>query len=168
MTTHADYAAVIDQFPQAAAEAIWLGALLTVHFSEGDEAKEARRLLNSLEAIRARTLEASPRPVHASGKAMARSSDIESLRQALVHEYKLRILYKDKRGQATERVVWPLDTEQYGPNGAMLCWCEIRQDFRHFRFDRVQRMDVILERTPAPRIVMKAFASIVMEDVDYL
>lgn len=170
MTKHADYAAVIDQFPQAAAEAIWLGALLTVHFSEGDEAKEARHLLDSLEAIRSRTLEASANPATTSNKpakSIAPSSDAEALRQALIHENKLRILYKDKSGRATERVVWPLDTEHYGPRGAMLCWCEKRQDFRHFRFDRVQRMDVMPEKTNAPRNVIMAFASIVMEEVDY-
>ena len=167
MKSHTDYVAVLDQLPQASLESIWLGALLTVHFSGGDVAKEARRLLDGLEGIRSRTPEASARPADlgkSSAKSMAPASDSETLRQALIHEYKLKILYKDKSGRATERVVWPLDTEHYGPKGAMLCWCEKRQDFRHFRFDRVQQLIVVQEKIGAPRKVMAMFAEIIMSD----
>ena len=167
MISHTDYTAVLNNLPQAAVESIWLGALLTVHFSEGEVAKEARRLLDALEGIRTRTLEASAKPAglsNSSTKAMAPASDSEALRQALIHEYKLKIFYKDKSGRATERLVWPLDTEHYGPKGAMLCWCEKRQDFRHFRFDRVQQLIVMQEKTGAPRKIMAMFAQITMSD----
>ena len=167
MKSHTDYAAIIDQLPLAAAESVWLGALLTVHFSGGEIAKEARRLLDGLEAIRTRTLEASaklPSLGNSSAKSMAPASDSEALRQALIHEYKLKILYKDTSDRATERVVWPLDTEHYGPKGAMLCWCEKRRNFRHFRFDRVQQLVVLQEKTGAPRKVMAMFAQITMTD----
>jgi predicted DNA-binding transcriptional regulator YafY len=167
MKHHTEYAAVLDQLPQAAAESIWLGALLTVHFSVGQIAKEARLLLDGLESIRARTLEASAEPAssgRSTAKSMVYASDSEALRQALIHEYKLKIVYKDKLGRTTERLVWPLDTENYGTNGAMLCWCEKRQDFRHFRFDRVQQLIVVQEKTGAPRTVMAKFAAIIMSD----
>jgi predicted DNA-binding transcriptional regulator YafY len=167
MKTHTDYAAIMDQLPLAAVESVWLGALLTVHFSGGEVANEARRLLEGLEAIRTRTLEASARPAslgNASAKSLEASSEAASLRQALTHENKLKILYKDKSGRATERVVWPLTTEPYGPKGAMLCWCEKRQDFRHFRFDRVQQLSVLPDKTGAPRQVMAMFAQITMSD----
>jgi predicted DNA-binding transcriptional regulator YafY len=166
MKTHTETALFLDQLPQATAESIWLGALLMLHFSDGEVANEARYLLDALEAIRARTLEASAKPTNfgnTSAKAVAASTDAESLRQALIHEFKLKILYMDKSGRATERVVWPLDTEHYGPKGAMLCWCEKRQDFRHFRFDRVQQLVVLPEKTSAPRKVMAAFAQIITE-----
>jgi predicted DNA-binding transcriptional regulator YafY len=167
MESHTDYAAILDQFPLAAVESVWLGALLTVHFAEGEVAKEARKLLDGLEAIRTRTLEASANPAilgNSSAKSMAPASDSETLRQALIHEYKLKIFYKDKSGRVTERIVWPLDTEHYGPKGAMLCWCEKRQDFRHFRFDRVQQLSVLPEKTKASRKVMAMFAQITMSD----
>jgi predicted DNA-binding transcriptional regulator YafY len=167
MKRDADYAAVLEQLPQVAVESVWLGALLTVHMTEGEAAKNARRLVDSLEAIRARTLEASAKPAtirNKSAKSITRSSATESLRQALVHENKLKILYKDGSGRATERVVWPLDMEHYGPHGAMLCWCEKREGFRHFRFDRVQRLVVLPEKTGAPRKVLAAFARIAVQD----
>lgn len=167
MKSQTDYVAVLDLLPQTAVESIWLGALLTVHFSWGEVAKEARRLLDSLEDIRSRTLEASAKPAslgNSSAKSMAPASDGEALRQVLIHEYKLKIFYTDKSGRATERLVWPLDTEHYGPKGAMLCWCEKRQDFRHFRIDRVQQLIIVQEKTGAPRKVMTMFAEITMSD----
>jgi predicted DNA-binding transcriptional regulator YafY len=167
MKRDVDYAAVLEQLPQAAIESIWLGSLLTVHMIRGEAATDARRLLDCLDTIRARTLEASAKTANlgnTSAKAMAPSSDADALRQALIHENKIKIFYRDKSGRATERVVWPLDTEPYGPKGAMLCWCEKRQDFRHFRFDRVQRLVVLPEKTGAPRKVLAAFAQIAVSD----
>lgn len=167
MKSQNNRAAVLAQLPQAAVESIWLGALLTVQMVGGESAREARLLLDSLEAIRARTLEASAKPATSNNKpakSIAPSSDAEALRQALIHENKLKILYKDGSERATERVVWPLDTKHYGPRGAMLCWCEKRQDFRHFRFDRVQRLLVLPEKMAAPRAVMAAFAQSIERD----
>jgi predicted DNA-binding transcriptional regulator YafY len=161
-----DYAAVLEQLPLATVESIWLGALLTVHMVGGGEAIEARHLLDSLESMRARTLEAFAKPStinNRPAKSITISSVAESLRQALIHENKLNILYKDGSGRATERVVWPLDTEHYGPKGAMLCWCEKRHDFRHFRFDRVQRLSILPEKIGAPRKVLAAFAQVAVQ-----
>jgi predicted DNA-binding transcriptional regulator YafY len=162
-----DYTTVLQLLPQTAVESVWLGALLTIHFSGGEVAKEARRLLDGLEALRANTLDASAKPESLSrtaAKGMATFNDVDALQQALIHENKIKILYKDKSGHPTERVVWPLNTEHYGPKGAMLCWCEKRQDFRHFRFDRLQQLVVLPDKSGAPRHVMSIFAQIIMPD----
>jgi predicted DNA-binding transcriptional regulator YafY len=166
MKKKVDQSAVLEQLQQPTLDSIWLGALLTLHMSGGEAATEARRLLDSLESMRVRTLDASAKSSttrNKPAKAMTLASDAESLRQALIHENKLKIFYKDGSGRATERVVWPLDIEHYGPKGAMFCWCEKRQDFRNFRFDRVQQLLVLPEKTGAPRKVMAAFAQITVD-----
>jgi predicted DNA-binding transcriptional regulator YafY len=95
-------------------------------------------------------------PSTRSGQAPAHHLDVHALRHALVHELKLSIGYTDAKGRATQCTVWPLDVEDYGPNGAMLAWCEKRADFRNFRFDRVTSLTVLHERADAPRTVMKS------------
>jgi predicted DNA-binding transcriptional regulator YafY len=70
---------------------------------------------------------------------------------------KLRVAYIDAKGCATERTVWPLDVEDYGPNGSMLAYCEKREDVRNFRFDRITELAIIHERLETPRNVMLAF-----------
>jgi predicted DNA-binding transcriptional regulator YafY len=90
-------------------------------------------------------------------QALAHHLDIHALRQALIHEMKLRIAYIDAKGRATKRIVWPLDVQDYGPSGAMFAWCEKREDFRNFRFDRITELAIIQQRFEAPRCVMIAF-----------
>ncbi len=157
-----ELADALARLPQPTLDALWLGALLTVRLSDGALAVEAQKLLAALEGLRADTIDAEittyqPEPAHgAVANALAPMLDVATLRHALEHELKLAIGYVDARGRETRRTVWPLDVEDYGPNGAMLCWCEKRRDFRNFRFDRVTSLRVLPARTEAPRAVMKA------------
>ncbi|QQR73977.1 MAG: YafY family transcriptional regulator [Holophagales bacterium] len=66
------------------------------------------------------------------------------VRRALRESHKLRLAYRDANGQATERVVRPLALAFYGPVWTLAAWCELREDFRNFRVDRI----AALEMTP--------------------
>ncbi|HKR42842.1 MAG TPA: YafY family protein [Paraburkholderia sp.] len=50
---------------------------------------------------------------------------------------KLRIRYRDERGRASERTIWPLLIGYADAVRLLVAWCELRQDFRHFRTDRI-------------------------------
>src|SRR5215471_10195824 len=58
-------------------------------------------------------------------------------REALVGRKRLRIAYATKDGVATERTVRPLGIFFWGRTWTLAAWCELRQDFRNFRLDRV-------------------------------
>jgi predicted DNA-binding transcriptional regulator YafY len=156
-------AAALAALPPAALGSVWLGALLCERLAEASQGLRARAILDALEAMRAATLDLSPVPAGArgtparEGKAVARLVDPEALRAALLQERRLAIVYRDGKSRTTSRVVWPLAVEDYGPNGAMLAWCETRRDFRNFRFDRIGEIEVLPERAAAPRDVMLAF-----------
>jgi predicted DNA-binding transcriptional regulator YafY len=156
--------ATLSRLSQNETETIWLGALLTARLADGESTEAARRIVAALEGIRASTidgkvmvldLEASDNET--TSQALAHHLDIHALRQALIHEMKLRIAYIDAKGRATKRIVWPLDVQDYGPSGAMFAWCEKREDFRNFRFDRITELAIIQQRFEAPRCVMIAF-----------
>jgi predicted DNA-binding transcriptional regulator YafY len=158
-----DLAATLGNLLPQEMEAIWLGALLTVRLGNDENAKVARRLLAALEAIRASTIDGTVivrdlevSDITATSQALAHHLDMHALRQGLIHEMKLRIAYIDAKGRATERFVWPLDVQDYGPNGAMLAYCEKREDFRNFRFDRITEPSITQQRFEAPRGVMLA------------
>jgi predicted DNA-binding transcriptional regulator YafY len=159
-----DLAATLSQLMPQDMNAVWLGALLTARLADTEIAAAAKRITNALEAIRASTIDAAAinRDADAGGEVAAAKSlthhlDIHALRQALVHELKLRIEYVDAKDRTTKRTVWPLDVQDYGPNDAMLAWCEKRADFRNFRFDRIIELAIIHKRFEAPRSVMLAF-----------
>jgi predicted DNA-binding transcriptional regulator YafY len=58
-------------------------------------------------------------------------------REALVARHKLRMAYAAKDGKGTERTVRPLGIFFWGRTWTLAAWCELRQDFRNFRLDRV-------------------------------
>lgn len=68
---------------------------------------------------------------------LAINVDMADLRQAMRTRHKLRLDYTNEAGARTERVVRPLALAFYGPIWLMLGWCELRDDFRSFRVDRM-------------------------------
>ena len=59
------------------------------------------------------------------------------IRLAIRNEAKLGLTYADAEGQRTRRVVLPLALVYYVDSTILAAWCELRQDFRHFRLDRI-------------------------------
>jgi predicted DNA-binding transcriptional regulator YafY len=165
--------AALSQLPPEMMETVWLGALLTARLVDDAHAKAARAIIAALEHIRASTIDSdvvmiTPDDGNKSGKkTLAHRLDIHALREALIHEWKLGIAYTDAKGRATQRTVWPLDVGDYGPNGAMLAFCEKRQDFRNFRFDRITELAIVQQKLNAPRRVMLAFYTALSGDDEF-
>lgn len=60
------------------------------------------------------------------------------LEQAIVERRVTRLSYIDRRDQPTERVVEPVAVVGRVPNWYLVAWCQLRNDLRSFRLDRVQ------------------------------
>ena len=54
-------------------------------------------------------------------------------------EYLIRfdITYEDEKGNESQRIVRPLGVWFWGKVWTAVCWCELRNDFRMFRLDRI-------------------------------
>jgi predicted DNA-binding transcriptional regulator YafY len=50
---------------------------------------------------------------------------------------KLRLRYQSETGEETDRTVWPVILGYADASCLLVAWCELRQDFRHFRTDRM-------------------------------
>ena len=83
---------------------------------------------------------------------------LPAIREAIRREHKLRIDYRDQAGAATQRVVWPIGLAFYDNKHALVAWCELREDFRFFRADRIAELSPTGERYPRRRTALaKAF-----------
>ncbi|WRH89897.1 YafY family protein [Nguyenibacter sp. L1] len=78
------------------------------------------------------------------------------IRQAMRDETKLHLRYTDKKGIATERVVWPVAIGFFEAAEVLAAWCEKRDDFRHFRLDRIAAVTSGSERYPRRRRILLA------------
>lgn len=72
--------------------------------------------------------------------------DTAPYRRAIRDRRVLEILYEDEDGRRSERRVRPLGLLFYGPKWLLAAWCELRQDFRSFRLDRVAALQTLDER----------------------
>jgi predicted DNA-binding transcriptional regulator YafY len=71
---------------------------------------------------------------------------LQTLREAVQARQKLRLHYRDVSGDASERIVRPLGCFYWGKVWTLSTWCELRNDFRGFRIDRMDAVDVLPER----------------------
>lgn len=62
------------------------------------------------------------------------------IRAACEKQLKMQVFYADEAGCSTQRTVWPLGIVGLQGKWLLLAWCELRQDYRTFRFDRIQSL----------------------------
>lgn len=77
--------------------------------------------------------------------------DLAVIRQAIRSERKLRLQYRDGAGAESERIVWPFALSYFDRVRVLLTWCELRENFRHFRTDRIADLAIIDTRYPRRR-----------------
>lgn len=76
------------------------------------------------------------------------------LRAAVRAERKLDITYVDASGIRSQRVVWPFALVYFDQARILMCWCELRADFRNFRSDRISNVEQLEERYPKRRSIL--------------
>jgi predicted DNA-binding transcriptional regulator YafY len=75
--------------------------------------------------------------------------DLAEVRRAIRDERRAEIGYIDGAGARSSRVVWPFAVAFFDGAQVVAAWCELRQDFRHFRTDRFAGWQTL--ETPYPR-----------------
>jgi predicted DNA-binding transcriptional regulator YafY len=69
-----------------------------------------------------------------------------SVQRGVAQRQVLRLTYRTRsRGDETLREVEPLGVVFYGGAWYLVAWCRLRKDIRHFRVDRVQRLELLKE-----------------------
>ena len=145
-------------FGEEEIEALVLGASWVALQADPELAQAARNALQRISATLPQRLRLA---VETSGMLVPRSAHnttpepwLPVLRSAIRSEEKLLMDYRDADGQATCRTVWPFAMAFFQTSRVLVAWCELRQDFRHFRADRVDCLRTTGERYPTRRHVL--------------
>ena len=139
-------------FDQDEIEALAFGMRMVQTWGDSELAHAAERALGKVQAVlpeeRQHLVEATPlfAPAHF-GEGLVRF-DIAGLRHAIRERRYVRVSYVDYHGAATERRLRPLAMVFLGQVWLLTAWCELRDDFRAFRPDRIKRLEVLEERFP--------------------
>ena len=62
----------------------------------------------------------------------------------------------DGAAAVTQRIVWPFALGYFDSARVVAAWCELRGAYRHFRTDRIQRVEMLETRYPRRRALMLA------------
>jgi predicted DNA-binding transcriptional regulator YafY len=81
-------------------------------------------------------------------------ADLGVIRKAIRAERILKLTYTDESGAVTVRRVWPFAISFFEQVRVVVAWCELRQDYRHFRTDRIVEMAPQDVRYPRRRAVL--------------
>lgn len=76
------------------------------------------------------------------------------IRLAIRKEYKLHINYIDVKGDESQRIIWPLALGFFEEIHVIVAWCELRENFRHFRTDRILNITQLESRFAQRRQTM--------------
>jgi len=82
--------------------------------------------------------------------------DVAQLRAWIRAGRKLGLSYGDENDRQTERVVWPLLIGYRDATRLLVAWCELRDDFRTFRLDRIRQADFLDALIPQRPVMLRA------------
>jgi predicted DNA-binding transcriptional regulator YafY len=76
------------------------------------------------------------------GASAPESVDPQILRIAIRDEQSLSIIYRDENSDETTRHIKPIGLIYYVESIVLIAWCEMRQDYHHFRVERMLQCDL--------------------------
>jgi len=82
------------------------------------------------------------------GASTSPAVDLSAIRDAIRTTRKVRITYTDEQGGHSRRTIWPVAVAYYVQATLIAAWCELREDYRHFRTDRIVTATVLDEVFP--------------------
>ncbi|MEM1430161.1 MAG: YafY family protein [Pseudomonadota bacterium] len=98
-------------------------------------------------------LDASSKPIQTRAKVTERF-DSALLRHAIRERHRLHLVYADRDGVRTDRIVWPLLVAFLDRTRYLVGWCETTADYRHFQTERVLELRMLGEKYPGRRAAL--------------
>ena len=143
-------------FKEQEIEALVLGARFVESWADAELADAASDAIAKIEAVipeklrgyMANTALLAPTSHHMEPL----SFNLGHLRRAIRSQLKVAFSYRDVLKQKSTRTVRPLSLAYFGPVWMLAGWCDLRDDFRTFRLDRIDNFEVATERFRNERI----------------
>jgi predicted DNA-binding transcriptional regulator YafY len=136
-------------------QALVLGMRMVTSWSDPALGRAAQSALTKVETVlppeRRAAVESSAFVVPDFHVPPAMVEPLERLRGAILTNRKARFEYQRADGERSARTVWPLGLFFWGGTWTLGAWCELRQDFRTFRMDRMSTVEVLADTFEARR-----------------
>lgn len=145
-------------FSEDEIEALVLGSRWVAERTDQPLGQAARNALTKIAAVLPADLRAglddSTLLIGPGAPLAAGESELPRIRDAIRRQRKISISYADAAGAESERTIWPIALAFFERTRMVVSWCELRNDFRHFRADRIFRLTVETAVYPQRRAVL--------------
>lgn len=150
-------------------EALVLGARMVETWADDDLRRAARSVLDKTEAVLPPKLRSRVRDTALFARSFRVGEDARAVlgpvRRAVNERRKLALRYRDADGEHSARVVRPLGLYFWGTTWSLGAWCELRADFRNFRLDRIDTLDILDEPFElAPPVTLDDYVAAMTRD----
>jgi predicted DNA-binding transcriptional regulator YafY len=131
-------------------EALAVGLAMAASLDDPDLALAAREARAKLQTAlpRPQTRQLLDAPFLSLRRTTGAATHAALVRRAIRQRRVLLLDYADGSGQGTTRRFWPLAIWAMQDGWMVSGWCELREDFRTFRFDRVQALHLTSDGFP--------------------
>jgi predicted DNA-binding transcriptional regulator YafY len=85
------------------------------------------------------------------------SHNLSDLQFALTNFYVVRIAYTNEAQQTSERLIEPFALVSTQENWLLVAWCRLRKEFRYFRLDRIQQLEILSEQFTSHQMTLQEF-----------
>lgn len=134
-------------FTREEIEALVLGARMVEAYGGARLAESARDALSKIEAAVPDSLKRQLGMTRLFAPALYGANEtIDVIRGAINDQRKIECGYTREDGISSTRVLQPLALYFWGRAWTVAAWCELREDFRSFRLDRIGALRVLDER----------------------
>lgn len=82
------------------------------------------------------------------------TQSLPDIRSVIRTEQKITIDYLDLNDKKSTRTIWPFALGYFDQIRILVAWCELRKEFRHFRTDRIETLNIETERYPSRRQIL--------------
>ena len=145
-------------FSEEEIEAIVLGSRWVADRADAALSAAARSALAKIAAVLPRDLktnvDTSSLLIGPGQATAAGDTELPAIRAAIRSEHKMRIDYLDASGRSSRRTIWPFALGFFDRVRVVVAWCELRDGFRHFRTDRIRKVQIVDKRYPRRRQVL--------------
>jgi predicted DNA-binding transcriptional regulator YafY len=145
-------------FTDVEIEALVLGSRWIGERADDELAQAARRALskisNVLPADLKRIVDTTNLIIGPSTDQKTITIDLGAVRRSIREEKKVEIAYSDDKHKNSQRIIWPFALAFFDSGRIIIAWCELRQDFRHFRADRIMSWAPKGEKYPRRRNIL--------------
>lgn len=85
------------------------------------------------------------------------SSNLSSLQFALTNFYLTKITYINEANKKTSRIIEPFAILSAQENWIVLAWCRLRNEYRFFRLDRIEKLEVVAEKFEPHKMTLQEY-----------